>query len=465
MNRFKMPSWATATAAVALLGAALPASSASYVIVSKGQGAGSANLDSAVTRANGVITGRQEAIGVVFADSDNPAFASVVAADARVQSVAEDMEIQWIEPLATDAAIEEASIESTTSAPESRYALQWAHRYIRADVANDAGDLGWGAKRARVAVIDTGVYPTHIDIAANLNTALSKSFVPTEAGFAFANPGKFSHGSHVSGIIAAPINGRGIQGVAPRAEIVNVKVLRSTTGSGAFSWVINGIMYASGPLVEADVINMSLGATFSRTNAGGDGLGSLVAALNRAINHATQAGTFVVSAAGNEATDLNSNVWSIPAQSGNGVAVSALGPVGLFTAHPLSGPDRLASYSNYGQSVVNVGAPGGDFVYPGNENCTVATVGGPVTRPCWVFDMVFAPRSVSGGVSSYAWAAGTSMAAPHVAGVAALIVGKYGRTNPAQIKARIQNGAVDILSPGADAATGRGRVDAVNALQ
>ena len=110
------------------------------------------------------------------------------------------------------------------------------------------------------------------------------------------------------------------------AEIVAVKVLRSDTGSGAFSWIIQGIMYASGPDVQADVINMSLGATFDRINAGGGGSGPLIAALNRAINYATAAGTLCVSAAGNEGVDLNSRIWSIPAQSGNGMAVAATGP-------------------------------------------------------------------------------------------------------------------------------------------
>jgi subtilisin family serine protease len=434
-----------------------------YVILAHSQGPGSAQLDDLLTAASGTLVSRSEDIGMVVAESSNPNFLALVRADGRVQQAAEDLKVQWIPSPSTETLAEQPGTEDTINNPEPRYALQWAHRHIRADVANDAGHLGSEVKRARVAVIDTGVYATHIDLAANLNVALSKSFVPSEPGFEFVPPapGAFSHGTHVSGIIAAPINGVGIQGVAPEAEIVNVKVLQSNTGSGAFSWVINGILYAAGPTVDADIINMSLGATFSRTNQGGDGLGPLVSALNRAVNFATRAGTFVVSSAGNEGVNLNSNVWSIPAQSGNGVAVSALGPVGLFTPNPISGPDRLASYSNYGQSVINVGAPGGDFVYPGNENCTV----GGLTRPCWVFDMVFSPGAVLGSTNFFFWAAGTSMAAPHVSGVAALIVGKYGITSPAQIKAAIQNGAVDILKPGADPATGKGRLDAVRALQ
>ena len=80
-------------------------------------------------------------------------------------------------------------------------------------------------------------------------------------------------------------------------------------------------------------------------------------------------------------------------------------------------------------------------------------------------DMVFAPGAVVGQFAFTFWAAGTSMAAPHVAGVAALVVGKYGKMSPARLRSRIENSAVDILKPGADEVSGRGRLDAVNALQ
>jgi subtilisin family serine protease len=425
-----------------------------YVIVSKSQGQGSVDLDNAVTAAGGTLTGRLPEVGVAFASSENPGFSAAIRASSAVQDVGEDVLISWLDTDFSPSGLEVDPASAAESEPFAVY--QWNMRTIRADVAHNAGAMGCGAKRARVAVVDQGVYPTHVDIAPNLNASLSRSFVPSEASsFAFVpdytlTPGtaaynnrNFSHGSHVSGIIAAPAQGRGMAGVAPCAEIVNVKVLSSVNGSGSFSWIINGIVYAAS--IQSDVINMSLGATFDRINKGGDGAGPLIAALNRAVNFATQQGTLVVVAAGNEEVNLNSRLWSVPAQSGNGMAVSATAPNGW--ALGATDFDSPASYTNIGRSVVSVAAPGGDF--------DVNT-----------FDMVLAPGIVNpNGSSSYFFAAGTSMAAPHVAGIAALIVGKYGKMSPTALRTRIENGAVDIGKPGADDYSGKGRVDAVNALK
>ncbi|MDH3933008.1 MAG: S8 family serine peptidase, partial [Chromatiales bacterium] len=107
-----------------------------------------------------------------------------------------------------------------------------------------------------------------------------------------------------------------------------------------------------------------------------------------------------------------------------------------------------ASYTNYGTSQVEFSAPGGGYDYPGNEGCVVAGI----ARPCWVFDLVF-----STGNGAWYWSGGTSMAAPHAAGVAALIISENGGDmKPAQVEAQMRMRGIDLGKPGADDFFGRG---------
>jgi subtilisin family serine protease len=431
-----------------------------YIVITKAQGSGSTAIGNAVKAAGGAVQTRVDTIGALAVTSDRDDFAAQLKKDARVQYVLDDVEVQWL-PDVHAVEANETDLQQQGVNSEQYNAYLWNIRAIGADTTAAAGIQGNTVQRARVAVLDSGLWINHPDLAGNVNAALGQSYVLTPADIDTdddgvpdttvpAEPGiepvvaGFNHGTHVSGIIAAAINTIGAQGVAPMAEIVPFKVLRSTTGSGSFLWVAEGIVDAAD--VDADVINMSLGATFARRVVGG--YGPYIALLTRAINYATQQGTLVVVAAGNEGLDLDSIYWSVPAQLGLGIGVSATGPRNLFGLGENNVDlDRFASYSNFGRSVVSVAAPGGDFsLYP---------------NAAYVYDMVLSPGGRSGtGAYQYFFAAGTSMAAPHVAGLAALIVGEQGKTSPTDLKSMIEQTAVDLYKPGADAWSGRGRIDA-----
>jgi subtilisin family serine protease len=415
-----------------------------YLILAQTQGKGSTAFADRVSESGGLVDANLEQIGVVLATSSDPNFAARLAGNSGIRAVAEDPETQWLNN-ERSVAVNESGLTASSLNSEPYSGYQWNMRSIRADQSAAAGYQGQGAI---VAVLDSGMVLKHPDISPNINATLATSFVPGES----VNPPlapAFNHGTHVGGIIAAAINNSGTQGVAPLATLVPIKVLR-TSGSGSFGWLIEGLAYAE--TIHADVANMSLGATFLRnpnvdctTSTRECNAGTLISALNRAINHATQAGIFCVIAAGNEGLDLNGQYVSIPAQSGNGIAVSALGPYNGVNF------DRFASYSNFGQSVVNVAAPGGDFA--ANN----------------VLDYVLAPGGYSLNAAGqlaygYYFGVGTSMAAPHVSGLAAVLVSKYGHVGPAKLKSMIENSAIDILKPGADAQSGKGRIDAVRAL-
>jgi subtilisin family serine protease len=401
-----------------------------YVIVAKGQGAGSTSFAKSLGPA---LTANLEKIGVVTATSADPNFATWAAGLPGVQAIAADPEIQWL-PNETVVQFIGDGVEGQSLNAEPFNGSLWNLRAIHADVTASAGDQGFGA---RVAVLDSGMDLVNPDLVPNINQGLAVSYVPGEVVQPQCVAPCFNHGTHVGGIIAAAINNIGVQGVAPQAELVPVKVLRES-GSGSFGWLITGIEYAAS--IKADVINMSLGSVFDVARAGKDnqGLGTLLSALARSVNHATATGVLVVSAAGNNGVNLNSSLMSIPAQSGNGMAVSATGP------YCQTDFDRFASYSNYGQSVVNLAAPGGGIDCP---------------LPTYYYDLV-----LSDSKGAYFFAAGTSMATPHVSGVAALIVGKFGHVGPAAIKSLLQQSADDLYKPGADPFSGNGRVNAQRAL-
>jgi subtilisin family serine protease len=289
-----------------------------------------------------------------------------------------------------------------------------------------------------VAVLDGGIDLDHPDLAPNLNLSLSMDF--TGEGLQYGLPDPFSHATHVAGTIAGADNGFGIIGVAPEAELVAVKVL-GDNGSGSFANIIAGIYYAA--MIDADIINMSLGSYFPRTGDYAAAYTALVVAVQQAVQYARQEGTLVVTSAGNAATDLDGDRDFVRFMNGlpGTTGISALTTLN-WAGDPENTPLVPASYTNYGTSMVDFSAPGGSGDYPGNEICTVGS-SFPVTSDCWVFDLVF-----SAGNGSWYWSGGTSMAAPHAAGVAALIISAEGGggMDPAQVERAMQRAAVKMAN-------------------
>ncbi|NLJ26648.1 MAG: S8 family serine peptidase, partial [Deltaproteobacteria bacterium] len=293
---------------------------------------------------------------------------------------------------------------------DTYYKYQWHMKRIGME---DAWDLSTG-EGAIVAVVDTGVRQNLTDLDQTKFTA-GYDFVNNDTDPTDDN----GHGSHVTGTIAQSTNNtKGVCGIAYNATIMPVKVLNAY-GSGTYTQIVDGINWA----VEhgANIINLSLGGSSPST------------LLEQAINNAWQKGVLVVCAAGNSSTSAP----SYPAAYENAVSVVAT-----------AGNDTLASYSNYG-STVDIAAPGGDY---GDYNGDGYS------------DRIL-QNTFSGTSTGYYFYSGTSMASPHVAGVAALIKAKKPSLTNAEIRDILYNTADDLGSSGKDTTFGYGMVNALAALR
>ncbi len=331
---------------------------------------------------------------------------------------------------------------------DSQYLSQW--HYFEATAGLNlppAWDKSTGAGVV-VAVIDTGYRP-HADLAANLvagydfiadvataNDGNGRDADPSdpgdwvaanECGYTHAAQTSSWHGTHVAGTIAAVTNNAsGVAGAAFGAKVQPVRVLGKC--GGYTSDIADGIVWASGGTVSgvpanatpARVINLSLG-----------GSGSCSATTQNAINSARGRGTVVVVAAGNSNADASG---FNPANCAGVVTVAAVGRTGA-----------RAYYSNYG-SVVDLAAPGGDMS-TGSANGILSTLNAGTSSP---------------GADSYAYYQGTSMATPHVAAAAALMLARNPALTPDQIEARLK--ASTRAFPGTCNQCGTGIVDASAAV-
>jgi lantibiotic leader peptide-processing serine protease len=447
----------------AALGAAMLAASAaavasplakSYVVL----GAEGADLGAAVARAGGTITRRLDGIDAVVAEGSG-GFKSKVAKQPGVETVVPNVRVSWRPALTLDAVVVGApGVPADTIGTGDDYLpLQWGHVAVKAPEAWAQGQRGAGA---RVAVLDTGFSLDHADIAGRYDASCTGDL--TGEGIGAALP-QGAHGMHVAGIIGAAANGVGTIGLAPDATLCLLKVA-SANGTGDIATVALGMIHAANR--NADIINISMGGTIARAGVPGEydskEAREILRFFERAAKYAYKRGALVIASAGNEATqrDGDRNSIRLPTDTREVLTVAATTPVGWYdnTATSLDAP---ASYSNFGASI--------DLAAPGGENSPLVTglcpfAGITPVRRCAFYDMVFSTGARVGGRDIYFWAQGTSQAAAHVSGVAALIVGKYGRMHPAQLRAYLNAGADDIGAAGRDDRFGVGRVNAVKSL-
>ena len=439
-------------ASLAVAGSATGAGTGStYIVVYKQQAVPTDAADS-IAQAGGTLVYAYDQIGVAIASADSATFASALAQDNRVDGVSATAQFGT---RVEDDAVTDAVGDPTPAIPapgnDTLSGLQWDMTQIHAP---EARAINGGSPAVVVGDIDTGLDYTHPDLAANVDFANSVSCVggvPNTSPSAWMDDN--GHGTHTAGTIAAAKNGIGIVGVAPNVRIAGIK---AGNADGFFfpEAVICAFVWAGTHNIA--VTNNSYFADPWLFNCRNDpGQRAIWKAERRAIDFAQRNGTLVVAAEGNQADDLAhptqdatspDDTTPVTRDITNACAVvptEVSGVVGVTA----NGNKQLKSfYSSYGAGTADLMAPGGDSVL----QQTAAAPNGRVLSawPASLLTVTCLParRLVDASGATYCYQQGTSMASPHVAGVAALLE-SLGVTNPGSVLARMQNTADPVACP------------------
>jgi subtilisin family serine protease len=438
-----------------------------------------------------VLNDMSKHIGVVSAAGPAAGFAQTLDASPLILSVGDDFGFNAMPSQAEHIAQGLGTTSHPgTSAPEPSNdlleSLQWDMKMIRTDQAHA---VQGGNRAVEVGVLDSGIDALHQDfqdpLGAGTNVDCAKArdsvatlenaqniqirpqppFVefPGGVGHPAACEDNQAHGTHVAGTIAAQANGVGIVGVAPNVTLIPVKVC-DTAGFCYASAVIDGIYYSG--IQRFEVINMSFFVddfNFSESTefkcSADETQRTIRHAVERAIDFARMRGVVPVAALGNSSQDLAHPVDENGQPISNECEVVPAETQGVIGVSALNDQSQLTAYSNYGVGMNDVSAPGG------SANGT--------------------PRGILSTIPGQGWEylQGTSMASPHAAGVAALIVSQYGKLTyydhdgdhttpplpdwemrPQEVENYLQSTTVDIGLKGYDECYGNGRVDALKAV-
>jgi subtilisin family serine protease len=491
-----------------------PTATSAVYLVAYAKGASANDARAAIQKLGGTIVREDLALRYAKVSTENAGFLKGVRGSKALSGAARDRVIATAEPgdRPKDYDVERLTEErqaslgqpgvadaepSATGEPLAEH-WQWDMRMIHATM-----DESYATERGKpdvlVGIMDTGIDAAHPDIAPNFNAALSRNFtedIPLIDGKCAHEPDhscsdtaltdENSHGTHVAGTVASPINGFGMAGVAPGVTLVNI---RAGQDSGFFFLepTIQAMEYAGE--VGIDVVNMSFYTDPWLYNCGPDHPATdpvtgapvdspdqqmeqqtIIDLTQRAVDYARARGVTFIGAAGNSHTNLGNPTFDdtspdyppgteyarvvtnfcldVPTETEGVISISALGPTGA-----------KADYSNYGMEQIVVSAPGGyfrdAFGTPLHRTPETQILGPYPTAIAKEFKEVdgsgrprspFVVRDCANGVCAlYQLIQGTSMAAPHAVGVAALIVSKYGTRDTVHGGATMSPAAVESI--------------------
>jgi lantibiotic leader peptide-processing serine protease len=417
--------------------------------------------------AGGELVASYDRIGVAIARSDDPSFRDNLLRDRRIENVAPTdgygVRLESVDSHEPDEELPNTPASDT----DNLSGLQWDMRQIHTP---EAHAITGGSRAVLAGDIDTGADPSHPDLAPNIDFANSVSCeggVPNQAPAAWRDD--LGHGTHTAGTIAAASNGIGIVGTAPNVRLGIIDVSNS---AGFFfpEAVVCGFVWAAEH--GFDVTNNSYFADPFEYNCHNDPVTQAIfKAEHRAIRYAMNNGVTVVASAGNSNVDLTrhppqgNECVRIPSEIEGVITVTANGNLG-----------RKAFYSNYGVAVVNVVAPGGD-----STQITAQAPNGRVLST-WPSYLPCGRSVLDPAAPGVLWCylQGTSMAAPHATGTAALIISRYGdlqnpqngKMRPQQVQAYLEHTAdpqpCDAANctggPGYNSYYGHGQVNALSAV-
>ncbi|MFG2037517.1 S8 family serine peptidase [Dactylosporangium sp. NPDC048998] len=436
----------------------------SYVVnaVSKER---TAEAAAAVTAAGGTVTVSYAQIGVVIARSTNPSFVQAVKGAAHGDAILSvgATRTAALPAMAEDSESAEVVDDYTPDAMEN--ATRQSDMILIG--ARAAHEVNLGSPTVTVGVLDDGIDANHQDLAPVVDQSKSVNCVGT--GAPDTTPGAWRptsltadyHGTHVAGTIASAKNGVGIVGVAPGVKLASIKVV-NPDGFIYPEYAICGFVWAAEHDIQVTNNSYYIDPWLYWCESQPD-QAPVVEAVRRAVNYTTEKGILNVAAAGNENQDVankttdttspddgtpvrrtvDASCLDLPAELPNVVSVSSTtqptapaNAVGPWSPGLTAQPTR-SSFSSFGLGFVDVAAPGSS-IYSTSPSAT--------------------------GVSSYRTLSGTSMASPHVAGVAALLASKHPGATPDYLRELLHKQAIPLACPtsGTDFTQGRCKVDPAN---